>query len=312
MASDDPIPIVFACNGRYVEQTAVALHSVLAHRSRGERTRLHVLGLELSLRQLQRLRSVGERHANCKLCVENADRAATAGSYSACYSAAANLRLSIPDLFPQSRRALWLDSDILVVDSLEPLLAWDLGNCYLAAVREVDATGQLALGQRLNLPEPANYFNSGVLLLNLEAMRRDGIHRRALQLLRSPDAGKRLRFPDQDALNLVAHGRVQFLPLRWNLMANTLQDNSSTVPALIHFAGGKKPWDMLIASGKRRDLCQRYLRFEKSLCPDRRRRLFLFLRRFFLRAHRHCFGLRDLVRLVRYASLRRLRRRRSS
>ncbi|MDR2030404.1 MAG: glycosyltransferase family 8 protein [Puniceicoccales bacterium] len=308
----DSVPIVLACNGSYVEQTVVAMHSILANRGADDECyELHVLGLCLTRRQLQKLRSVADHHHRCRIFAKNVDPQATiAGCHCVGhYSAAANLRLLIPDLFPDKSRALWLDSDILAVSSLQPLLTMDLGECYLAAVREMDATGHARLGERLDLPTPANYFNAGVLLLHLDAMRRDAVHRHALQLLQRQDARQMLRFPDQDALNLAAFGRVHFLPPRWNCFANGALDSCPSDPAIIHFAGSKKPWNMLIASGKHREHYLLYHRFEKSCCKDRRHRIALFFRRLVFAAPQHFFGLRDLVRLARYALRRRFRRR---
>ena len=56
----------------------------------------------------------------------------------------------------------------------------------------------------MGLPDAASYFNSGVLLMNLELMRRDDI----TDELRgcASGRGRALLWPDQDALNVVPRG----------------------------------------------------------------------------------------------------------
>ena len=123
------------------------------------------------------------------------------------YTEAASLRLLLPELLPEQDKILYLDCDIVVRQDIAIL--WNetqLGDNYLAAVFEAAIEGQAERFRALGC-DPARYFNSGFLLMNLAQMREEKVSERLLEACRVPY----LEFPDQDALNQVCQGRV--LPL---------------------------------------------------------------------------------------------------
>ncbi len=163
-------------------------------------------------------------------------------------------RIYLPELLPGLDRVLYLDCDALALDSLEPLWATAIGDHLVAAVTNVFTLDPAAraLPARLGLEGPEAYFNSGVLLLNLEEMRRDGTTAR----LREYALANELLFPDQDALNAVMSDRRLPLHPRWNFMNSfafpwadevlgpQLLDEARRRPAIRHFEGPStnKPW----------------------------------------------------------------------
>jgi UDP-D-galactose:(glucosyl)LPS alpha-1,3-D-galactosyltransferase len=92
----------------------------------------------------------------------------------------------------------------------------------------------------------AAYFNSGVLLVNAPRWRQLRMSEACFEYL-SLCSG-RLRFPDQDALNVAAYGRWLRLGREWNHMKSwRLEPDSEFLdrePAgrIVHFAGPWKPW----------------------------------------------------------------------
>ncbi|WP_158647375.1 glycosyltransferase family 8 protein [Actinoplanes sp. ATCC 53533] len=197
-------------------------------------------------------------------------------------SAAVYLRLAIPEVLGEEPRVLYLDADTLVVDDLRPLLRHPLGDAALAAVRDPQnpAIGSgIALPgwRRLGLPYGRDYFNSGVLLLDLVACARDDIFGRARRFLtQHPDEA---RLWDQDALNVAAGDRWVRLDRRWNTFAfsglsrlpgfvHERDGRRLPVPqlvaeedtaAVLHFAGPVKPWHDDYPPGPARDRYRRFL-----------------------------------------------------
>jgi lipopolysaccharide biosynthesis glycosyltransferase len=164
-------------------------------------------------------------------------------------------RVFLPELLPRHDRVLYLDGDLIAVDTLEPLFQTELGDHYLGAVTNVFQHDHLNRIAELGLPDPSLYFNSGVLLMNLELMRRDGSSREIVEYARANPG--RLSWPEQDALNLLLGDRRLALHPRWNLMNSLLLFESASEvfgadvlaearakPAIRHFEGPavNKPW----------------------------------------------------------------------
>ncbi|MGH3566296.1 MAG: glycosyltransferase family 8 protein [Pseudonocardia sp.] len=179
-------------------------------------------------------------------------------------SPAVYLRLTAAESLPEFTRALYLDVDTLVLRDLRPLLATDLGGAPLGAVRDpqnpVLKSGIALPGwAELGLPGEREYFNSGVMLLDLDVCRRTGLFERASSFLTCHPSSA--RFWDQDALNWAADDSWCRLERQWNTFALTpLIDRGRFVhyaehiiplselvddergAAVLHFAGPDKPW----------------------------------------------------------------------
>jgi lipopolysaccharide biosynthesis glycosyltransferase len=168
------------------------------------------------------------------------------------------LRLALPDLLPELSRVLYLDADTFVAGALGPLWATDLGDSPLAAVANVVEPAMHDHVRSLDLNPLGGFFNSGVLLMNLDVMRRESSFD---QLVACASDHERLVWPDQDVLNAVFAGRWQPLHPRWNAM-NSLWTwpewatatlgadavaEATTDPAIVHFEGPSicKPWHYL-------------------------------------------------------------------
>lgn len=165
-------------------------------------------------------------------------------------------RVFLPGLLPDVDRLLYLDADLLVVDRLDALWQADLQGRPLAAVPNViEPDTRRRLLPALGLPVTAPYFNSGVMVMDLRAMRAAKVPERVLAFARRH--GDRLVWGDQDALNGVLCHDYRALHPRWNCMnalfhlpyATTVFDAGTLAeavraPAILHFEGpdAVKPW----------------------------------------------------------------------
>jgi lipopolysaccharide biosynthesis glycosyltransferase len=171
------------------------------------------------------------------------------------------LRAFLPEQLPDVDRVLYLDVDTLVTAPLEPLLATDLGGAPIAAVANVYSPDQRGRVHDLGISDHRRYFNSGVLLLDLDRMRAEKATDQLLGAVAERSADD-LQMPDQDALNLVFHERWHPLHPRWNAQWKLWEDQASAAeyfgaaaadarrsPAIVHFEGPTlcKPWHALNA-----------------------------------------------------------------
>lgn len=168
-------------------------------------------------------------------------------------SLAAYLRIFISDLLPQTvDKVLYLDCDLLIMDSIADLWNIDLEEFAVAAVEErppFDVESPRTLGY----PESYSYFNSGVMLINLKYWRKLQLSK-ACQEYISENFDK-IELHDQDVLNALLYDKKKLLPIRWNLMdfflftkldiqKRRLNDLCAAFekPAIVHFTGRRKPW----------------------------------------------------------------------
>jgi len=156
-------------------------------------------------------------------------------------------RLLIPDVLPRNiNKVLYLDCDILVLNSIEFLWEINLNNHFLAAVKDnVSITHKEQLGMK----PTSNYFNSGVMLINLDFWRQEQLSKKVIEFV--IDHPEKIEFVDQDGLNAIINGHWIELPLSWNVQSYLFMDNGLKIryadilsePSVIHFSGnGLKPW----------------------------------------------------------------------
>jgi lipopolysaccharide biosynthesis glycosyltransferase len=169
-------------------------------------------------------------------------------------------RIFLPELLHDVDRILYVDVDTVAVDSLAPLWETDLGDHYLAAVTNVWEPWNAGYPTRLGMPleGPNAYFNSGVILMNLELMRRDDCTLRLQEWAREHSG--EIIWGDQDALNALLGDRRLALHPRWNCMNSILTfaeaievfgadavEEARAHPGIRHFEGpgANKPWHIL-------------------------------------------------------------------
>ena len=153
----------------------------------------------------------------------------------------------------QLDRVMWLDADIVVLGDLAGFYHQKLDGYCLAACpdRGWDTDYVAGIKNKVGLPKDHQYFNSGVLLLNLEQLRQE---RTLPQLIAEINTVKdRLTYPDQDILNHLYDGKTKYCSWReFNYQLDF--DNRVAYPVLehiriLHFTGYRKPWEYQYFNG---------------------------------------------------------------
>lgn len=148
-------------------------------------------------------------------------------------------RYFIPQ-FVREAKALYLDADIIVRDSIEELFSEDFDGCPIAAVKDDLAS---------------NSFNAGVMLIDVEAWRREGITDKLLQLTNEFHESS---YGDQGILNRLFQNNWKRLPQKYNFMVgmDTVARNYGidswysdslmveNEAKIIHYTGNK-PWHLV-------------------------------------------------------------------
>lgn len=237
------VNLFFACDDAYVPFLSVALTSIRVHRDPQRHYAVRVLHTGMSLASRTKLRSLLEEPGfslefpDISAHIEMFARQLHTRDY---YSCSTYYRLFIPELYPQLDKALYLDSDLVLCRDVAQLYDVELGNDLVGAVPDGVVGNveefQLYVKNRLAIHNAHRYFNAGVLLMNLDAMRRCDFSQRFLELLNTVTfrVGQ-----DQDYLNVLCQNRVRYLGFEWNTMPTGISEG---VPGLIHYNMDAKPW----------------------------------------------------------------------
>lgn len=253
-------------NERYLPHVATLMQSLAASNPPDAIT-LHLLHDDTVTRDLQSALRASASRLGLGLMMQQPDAALIgtlppSGSY---YPSLIWYRILLPELLESVDRVLYLDADTLVLQDLRALWSLDLDHSLLAAVAQpAEPQHSQAALSRLGLPADADYFNSGVLLMNLRRMREDDFSRRMIEVGHAQTErwknSPHFRLPDQDAFNLVCFENWVKLHPKWNSLASLflsheLKDlvredavqfaEAIASPAILHFEGSgfAKPWN---------------------------------------------------------------------
>lgn len=131
-------------------------------------------------------------------------------------------RVAYAKILPRNvDKVLQLDVDTIVADDISGIWDADLSGRWFAAVEEYTSTWK---------PFGPIYYNVGVMLLNLEQIRKDGIDDRLIELINN----EKLNYIDQDAWNKYGVYHAAHLDVRYNECFVT---GYTADPAIVHYAG---------------------------------------------------------------------------
>ena len=165
-------------------------------------------------------------------------------------TAIAYARLLIPELIHESR-VLYIDSDTLIFSDVAEL--WNdasLKGEMLCAVVDTETLcfrdDSKKACEILGLNPQKKYYNSGVLLMNVDKLKEDHFSLKCIDF--QIKYGKICRFHDQSPINFVYSDHIKEIPLKWNTPVWTLDCKPWSRPSAILHYTNERPW--LWDSGK--------------------------------------------------------------
>jgi len=144
-------------------------------------------------------------------------------------------------------KILYLDPDLIVNQNIYELYNLDLENNYYAAASHVNGLIKLFNDIRLGLKRHEPYINSGVLLINLQELRKNIISEERIYQYINRNKYK-LCLPDQDVLSKVYAGRIKLIDDKiYNATEKMVKRYSEEWllknSKIIHYCGRNKPWN---------------------------------------------------------------------
>lgn len=247
---DGSIPILVSSDENYARHMCVMLVSMLENASRPEHCHICVIDGGIKPETRKTIKEEVEKRKGIISFLDIDGSVYRDYPMSQNLTVAAYYRISIPELLSDSvKKVIYLDCDLIVKEDILNLWHFPLNGKHLAAVQDLSNSSHLTSG----VPRH-KYFNSGVLLIDLEKWRRDGIAEKVHEYLNAHP--EKIQFPDQCALNGVLFESWERLPLRWNHQSGVYRSSRKRFrhftaeeikearwnPGIIHYIGTSKPW----------------------------------------------------------------------
>lgn len=238
------IPIFFTVDDKYVPFLAVALQSLIENSSERNYYLIKILYTSITEENQEKIKKYEKENVNIEFVdlnyyINKIKNKLYTRDY---YSVTTYFRLFIPNLYPQYNKALYLDCDIVLLADVAELYNIDMGDNLVAAAPD-DVIQKIEVFQEyaekvVGVADYRNYFNAGVLLMNLDELRKFDFQEKFLYSL------EKIKFAvaqDQDYLNRLCKGRVKIISNVWDKMPIS-NDTDANDLKLIHYNLAFKPW----------------------------------------------------------------------
>lgn len=255
--TEDHLPIVFSTNDTYIKYLSVAIISL---RQCVQDIPYHIFVLydRLTHKNISLIKTLETEKVKITfICVDKyIDKYAL---YEKDYfTKEMYFRFLIPTIFKNYHKVLYLDCDIVVKKDVYEIFQTRLGDKYLACCKDLCSARKIENIKTYLKTNPANYFNSGVLLFNVDVWNKLSIHKKCFEYV---EQYKNLMCPDQDILNMICEKNVYYLDTKWNYLwhYNFIIENEHSEDFInivrqynaqenqvniVHYSSNKKPWNV--------------------------------------------------------------------
>ena len=225
--------IAYSCNDNYIPQTGISMISLFENNKTASSIIVYLIAKDVSDNNLEKLREIADSYQRKFVVVDFDDIAYdlnlsnTGRHIATIYSKVFFSRIEGVD------RMIYLDSDTVVVSSLEKLWDENLDDCYMGVVE----TFPTKFYKELGLPKGDRFFNDGMAICNVAYCRENNLIEKVLKVVE--DFNGNPPTLSEGALNKVCYGKVKYISLRYNLMAGILymcNINTEYVSRILHYS----------------------------------------------------------------------------
>ena len=261
------VPIVFASNDYFAPILGVCLQSIINNSTVNNNYDIIILHRNIHKQNQQYLKSLIDGKRNFKIRFYNTSMKVINFNLKVHdhISVETYYRFLIQDILQKYDKAIYIDCDLIINRDIAELYNINLGTNCIGATYDVDFIGQLGSNKntqiyafnKLQLKNPYQYFQAGVLILNLYEMRKLYTVEELLEFAQKTE----YKYMDQDILNIKFQNKVKYIDLRWNVLSDCAHYRLDNVikyapcelyqeylraredPYIIHYAGFSKPWN---------------------------------------------------------------------
>jgi lipopolysaccharide biosynthesis glycosyltransferase len=244
MNNKNIIPVFYACDETYLKYALVSIYSLIKNMGSDCRLDIHILNTGISeetMRPIKRLagENVSIQFDDVTRKIKEIESQLPLRDY---YSMTTYYRIFIAQMFPWYDKVIYIDSDTIVQGDISKMYEIELGDNYVGGVNDpvVSQTEIFAdyVEQTLGI-DRYDYFNAGVLLINIKAFREEDVLGQFVELINKYSF---IVAQDQDYLNVICQGRVKKIDPSWDsevygtFLCPVEQMN------IIHYNLAAKPW----------------------------------------------------------------------
>ena len=240
------INVAFNIDNKYTTYALLTINSILKNNKSNSDYTFYVLHDGLSWWNKWRMKRFVHKHKQkIEFVYVDIPRRMGRGEHNEIYkktlpyiSNIAMARIFIPDVLPKSvKKCIYLDCDTLVLTDLKEL--WNICVTNYAVALSIDIYAHKT--KDFLYPECLPYYNSGVILINVDYWRKNNTVEQLVQYLRCHN----LIFPDQDAINVILKGKILTLDTKYNnlcMISYNYPIYNKSSDCILHFASQIKPW----------------------------------------------------------------------
>ena len=237
------IPVFFAVDNGYIPFLSVALRSLIDNTSKENIYAIKILYTNVTEENKIKIKKYETENISIEFVdlnkqLEEIKEKLYTRNY---FSNTTYYRLFIPELYPEYDKAVYIDSDTVCLSDIAELYNTDMGDNLIAGIPDgviqaIDIFKDY-VERVVGLADYNNYFNAGVIVMNLKELRDYKFEEKFIYML------EKIKFEvaqDQDYLNRLCKGRVKILDYSWNRMP--VMGKTEEKINLIHYNLGAKPW----------------------------------------------------------------------
>lgn len=261
IVDEKTIPIVFICDEGYSIPTATAISSLLKFKKNNTKYDITIIAVNMSDANIKKISLIKCQNVSINIIyIEENEFTNLHSSEITNYGVptTALVKFLIPEIMQKYDKVLYLDGDIIVKRDLSSLFNEDLEDCYAGVVRDIPQV--LYKKPIFGIKYKTDYFNSGVMLLNIKKLKSENI----TALLIETKKNLKSKLMDQDVFNEVFFGKVKQLSIEYNtLYVNLIRSKGKydigiinknyekkykkledirRASSIIHYCSKDKPW----------------------------------------------------------------------
>ena len=240
------INIVLTSSEYYIPYTYVLMQSILENTSRN--IKFYILTDDVSEQTKNKLEKI-KKVKNCDIEYILVDTSGYPIPQQERAHAIVYSKMNIPKFIPNLKKCLVLDSDMIVKIDVGEIYDVELGDNYVAWVPDqidVKLKTEKMWIDDFNVPKDKQYINSGLLLLNMDAYKKDNIEQK---LIKNYEKFKdKIVFFDQDLFYITLSDKCIYLDYEYNYLSQLPYTNKEVKQRLIktakiiHYGAHLKPW----------------------------------------------------------------------